>query len=626
MSNSIDEISARFLMQATLGADYDTIKAVSAKGITSWLSEQLNHTISVNDSFLKKTQTIWRGNSGNKGFRQLFIDKFGETAINGRGNNPALPYNYYFRMAWWHRTLSHNTNLGDNSQPDTITETPVVTTLESDSLSMVRHRVAQALSEILVISDNSILENNAEGMASYYDLLYKHALGSYADLLTEVSLHPCMGVYLTHINNRKAVPAQNIHPDENYAREILQLFTLGLYQLNPNGSRKKDANGKDIPSYNNSDITELARVFTGIKSKSYRYEWPVELGNGTDKFDFGVHNGSTIVMDDSVPKIYKMVPYVDMVSPMIAEEIFHDNGSKNLTSLGITVNAGQTTENEIRSVVGKLIAHANTAPFVATKLIQQLVTSNPTPEYVEAVANAFGSNGNLKNAVKTILEYPLLNKVTINNGTHINNNVEKLKSPTLKVTQLLKAFKARNNSKRLWLVGDNLKQALHHHPLSSPTVFNFYKSNFAPHGEIEKQNKVAPEFELVDAHTSISYVNTMYDWLFGAALPLVTTRLGSSSTVPELNADTLLAQADDKLKLDISAELDLAKSKSTHVELIERVSLLLTGKQNSSIKVEILDAIKNYDVNDTQHQSWIVQTVIFMTVISPEYSVLGYWG
>jgi len=625
MLTSDDEKSARFLMQATLGADFDTIKKVSTDGISGWLTDQLNHTVTSDDSYLKKTKDIWRGASGNKGFRQLFIDKFSEAGINGKGNNPALPYNYYFRMAWWHRTLCHNSSISV-SGTDPITETEKVSATERDAESMVRHRVAQALSEILVISDNSILENNAEGMASYYDLLYKHALGNYKDLLTDVSLHPCMGVYLTHINNRKEVTAQNIHPDENYAREILQLFTIGLYQLNQDGSRKKDGNGKDIPTYNNEDIQQLARVFTGIKAKSYLYEWPVELGSGTDKFDFSVENGRAIVLDESVPKIYKMVPYVDMVSPMITEDSFHDQGSKTLPNVGITLAANQSATTEIQDAVTKLVAHPTTAPFIATKLIQQMVTSNPTPAYVQAVATAFGSQGNLKQAVRTILEYPLTNPVTVSSGAYINGNIEKLKSPTLRVTQLLKAFKASNASGRLWLIGSDLKQALHHHPLSSPTVFNFYKPDFAPHGDIEQSDKVAPEFELVDAHTSISYANMLYDWLFGNAMPLITTSLGTSSTVPELNADELLKNNDNKLKLDLTAELALAANRADHSKLIERVSLILTGQINSGNEQAILDATQNYDVTSPVQRNWIVQTVIFMVAASPQFTVLGKWS
>lgn len=619
------EESARFLMQSTLGADYQIIIKVSNIGIEKWLDQQLENSLHPEDNYYSKARSLWRGNNGSSGFRKLFLDTYGEGKINGSGNNPALPYKYYFRMAWWHRTLAKGTGRVDTTNDD-ITQTEVVTAKESDSEDLVRHRIAQALSEILVISDNSVLELDAEGMACFYDLLYKHAFGSYKDLLTEVSMHPCMGVYLTHINNRRGDPVNNIHPDENYAREIMQLFTIGLYQLHPDGSRKVGDNGKGIPTYDNGDITQLARVFTGIKSARYQYEWPsAELGDGKDKITFSSINNQPILLDDNVSKVFKILPYVDMVSPMVMDAEFHDTGAKRLLNGHIQLPAGQTAHADIVHAVSRLVAHPNTAPFIATKLIQQLVTSNPLPAYVQSVAAKFGTSGDLKAAVREILVYPLSNPVTRNDGAAVNGNIEKLKSPTLRVTQLLRAFRANNKSNRMWLIGDDLKQALNHHPLSSPTVFNFYKPDFSPQGPIYAANKVAPEFELLDAHTSISFANMLYDWLFGEALPLVSTtvtRTSPPTIVPLLDAATLLDNDDDKLKLDFTEEIKLASDPEKHEQLIERVSLLLTGKRNLVIKPDIRKAFANYDPADPKHQLWIVQTVVFMVAVSPEFAVL----
>ena len=175
--------TSRFLMQATLGAKHATLKQVAEAGIENWLNQQLNTTPRHQNTFSNATNEIWQS------FRQKLVAAHGESTINGDGNDPALPYKWYFHMAWWQHTLSQEDDL-------------------------LRQRVAQALSEILVISDNSSLELNAVGMGSYYDLLYNHAFGSYADLLYAVSLHPCMGVYLSHMNNRKADPSRHIHPDE----------------------------------------------------------------------------------------------------------------------------------------------------------------------------------------------------------------------------------------------------------------------------------------------------------------------------------------------------------------------------------------------------------------------------
>ncbi|MGB0892952.1 MAG: DUF1800 family protein [Parashewanella sp.] len=623
--NTIEEAS-RFLMQATMGANYQLIEEVSQQGISNWLNDQLSHEYKTDDSFYRKTKAIWRGDSGTKGFKSKILTAYGENQINGVGNNPALPYNYYFRMAWWHKTLVKGNLAADASLDSEFTEQVTLSDAETSTDNLVRHRIAQALSEILVISDNSILELDAEGMASYYDLLYKHALGSYKDLLTDVSLHPCMGVYLTHINNRKAVSEQNIHPDENYAREVMQLFSIGLFELNADGSHKKDSNGKDIPTYNNDDIKQMARVFSGIKANKYQYEWPNAVINGVPLTNI---QNQPIEFADGVSNTLKILPYVSMTDVMATEDSFHDLGPKKLLNGWIdlprrTANGGAAALADIQKAVERLVAHPNTAPFIAKKLIQQLVTSNPTPQYVTAAAQAFGTTGDLKQTVRTILTYPLSNTVTT--GDSATGNIQKLKSPLLRVTQLLRAFKVSNTDKRLWMIGSDIKQALNQHILSSPTVFNFYKPDFTPHGEIETENKVAPEFELYNAYTSISYVNMIYDWLFGEALPLVSTQIKAGETpphiVPELNPSVLLANVNSRLKLDFTAELPLA-AQSSWPQLIERVSLLLTGKKQSSIKVNILDTLANQnDPSNPQNNLWIVQTVVFMIAVSPDFAIL----
>ncbi len=589
MADSLEDTS-RFLMQSTLGADYDFLEHVANKGITIWLDEQIAHDSSFN--IKSNADAIWSY------FRTLLQNAHGEANINGRGNNPALPYKYYFRMAWWDRVLRKGRSL--NSVPS----------IAEDGRNLVRHRIAQALSEILVVSENSILEQDSVGLASYYDIFYENAFGSYSDILYKVSMHPCMGVYLTHMNNRKEVMSENIHPDENYAREIMQLFTIGLFELNPDGSRKQGANG-DIPSYDNNDIKQLARVFTGIKASRYLYEWPSGL-------DLNINN-QPINLGDNVSKTFKRIPYVDMVNPMTIDGAFNDTGAKSLLKGHINIGAGVGGTTAIREVVDKLVSHPNTAPFIAKKLIQQLVTSNPSKAYVSAVANAFGTNGDMAATVRAILLHPEA------------ASPEKLKSPTLRVCQLLRAVKINNTSDKLWLVGDQIKEQLAHHPLAAPTVFNFYKPDFSPHGDIENQGKVAPEFELHNAATSIAYVNLMYDWLLGDAYPAVSTRVNSDPSilnVPELDYAKLAAFPLDKLKPDFSAELPLALDANKHDELIDRISLLLTGSKNITGRAKIKAAYSQFatDINGTitnQTATWIVQTVYFMVAISADFAVLG---
>lgn len=580
---------SRFLMQATLGANQDLINKVSELGIENWLNSELNTPVSDKHVFESTTKRIWAH------FRSRLLEAHGQNAIDGDGNNPALPYKWYFHMTWWQKALESQTH-------------------------QLRHRVALALSEILVISDNSSLELDAVGMASYYDLLYKHAFGNYADLLYDVSMHPCMGVYLSHMNNRKADIEKHIHPDENYAREIMQLFSIGLYELAPNGRRKLDSKGRAIPTYKNSDIKELARVFTGLKADSYQFEWE-------NSFWDAEYNGYEVGFEDGIDKRYKTVPFINMTRPMTIDENYHDRRKKSLLKGHIKLDSHTSGEQEIRTVTKKLAEHPSTAPFIATKLINQLVTSNPSEEYVESVAKKFGSQGNLKAAIEEILTFPLKHPVgkkrflsaRVENDQLIQS--QKLKSPVLRATQLLRAFNVNNESGKLWVTGDDIQDRLGQHPLSSPTVFNFYKPSFAPHGEIENSQLVAPEFELHNSATSIAYVNFMYYWLFGGYLPAVSTEINSQPdihNVAELDSFTLQNNSKNRLKLNLAPYIKKAENSAKHEELVDELSLLLTGKVNLKIKADIIASFHSYK----NQAEWVVQTIIFSIVISPEYTVL----
>lgn len=578
---------SRFLSQATLGVNQRLLNHVTRTGIDTWLQNQFAYSPPTNDTFQKVTKGIWAY------FRNALVTTHGEAAINGDGNNPALPYKWYFHMGWWHQTL--------NSQEH-----------------LLRQRVAQALSELLVISDKSSLELDAVGMASYYDLLYNHAFGSYADLLFDVALHPCMGVYLSHMNNRKADTKKNIHPDENFAREIMQLFTIGLYELNSDGSHKTQ-DGDAIPTYDNRDIRELARVFTGLTASSYQYEWNTSFWDSS-------YNDHPVGFEDGVEKAYKTVPFVNMVDHMVGDESYHDRGNKTVLGGLIHLPGNQDVHAEIRQTVEQLVAHPNTAPFVARHLISQLVSSNPSPEYIEAVATAFGTRGDLRATVEKVLTYPLYHPVMAQQlpgaarqgGKTVQP--QKLKSPLLRATQILRAFDVTNHSKKLWLPGDDIQEMLQQHPLSAPTVFNFYKPNFTPHGPLEKAGIAAPEFELHTSATSISYVNLMYYWCFGDHLPLVSTKISSNPSeknIAELNPDALHTFTADKLFFDFTQELELAENPEQHDTLIDRLSLLLTGRQNLPIKGEIKAAFSSYN----NEPLWVVQTIVFLLSISPYFVI-----
>lgn len=577
------EQASRFLMQATLGADFKLIQQVAQSGEKYWLEQELQHQ-ATDSLFENKTADIWHY------FREKLLRAHGETAINGDSNNPALPYKWYFRMAWWDEIIQAKSGL-------------------------LRHRIAQALSEILVISDNSILELDAVGMASYYDLLYQHAFGNYADLLYDVSMHPCMGVYLSHMNNRKADKQQNIHPDENYAREIMQLFSIGLYELNTDGSRKLDDKGNDIASYDNHDIRNMARVFTGLKAASYQYEW-------NNSFWQSSFNGYQVDFNDNIDKTFKVVPFVNMTQAMQVDETFHDRNSKSLLKGHITLAGNQSAEQEIRTVTRQLVNHPNCAPFIARKLINQLVTSNPSKAYIQAVVDKFGPHGDLTAVIKEILTYPLQNNINTADTPIIPKSIQsqKLKSPILRTTQILRAFNAFNASKKLWFIGEDIQELVQQLPMSSPTVFNFYKPDFTPHGPLAQANLFAPEFELHTSATSIAYVNMMYYWFFGNFYPAVSTRINTNpdiNNVPELDPNKLHGNDKDKIQLDFNHEISMAKNSNMHDELIRHMSLILNAKIDISIHKKIKAAFQPYQDNPL----WVVQTIAFLLTISPEFTV-----
>lgn len=587
MALSLEDTS-RFLMQATLGADQALLDSVHETGPLKWLDAQLDATPKTRAPYETETRAIWDDLS------QRLARAHGIAAINGDGNDPALAFKWYFHMGWWSHTLTQRDDL-------------------------VRQRVAQALSEILVISDNSTLELDSIGMASFYDLLYKHAFGSYSDLLYDVSMHPMMCIYLSHMGNQKANPEKHIHPDENYAREVMQLFSIGLFELNPDGSEKLDASGAPIATYDNRDIKELARVFTGLLPAAYSYHWETSYWEES-------YNGDPVGFDDGVEAEFKSIPFIDATKPMVFDEDYRDRGAKSLLQGRVTLPGNQDGKDEIWSVVQQLVAHPSTAPFVARHLINRMVTSNPSPAYIAAVATAFGATGDLGSAVRVLLSYPLNNEVsavTLPTARQVDGKriqSQKLKSPLLRVTQLLLALKAQNVSGKSWLLGDDIQEALQMHPMSAPTVFNFYKPDFAPHGELQKLGLKAPEFELHTSATSVGYVNMLYYWFFDGYLPLVSTQIGATEfdlNVMELDPETLRSNDDDALWFDFESEIAMAADPARRGALIDRLSVLLTGHADAAARNRIKKACDQF----TNDPETMVATIAFMIAISPEFTV-----
>lgn len=333
----------------------------------------------------------------------------------------------------------------------------------------LRQRVAFALSEIFVVSEQSGLFNQPYGLAYYYDILLRNAFGNFRTLMEEVTLSPAMGVYLSMLGNQRPNPALNIRPDENYARELMQLFTIGLVQLNPDGSVQRDGLGQPIPTYDQDIVEGFAHVYTG--------------------WTFG---GSAAFF----------LPSFDYQRPMQAFPAFHDTGAKQLLN-GVTLPAGQTPAQDLAAALDNIFSHPNVGPFIARQLIQRLTASNPSPAYIQRVAAVFDDNGlavrgDLAAVVRAILLDPEAR-------APVDSDADgKLVEPLLRLTALWRAFDARAaNGRYQFPFADFFTQQA---PLRARSVFNFFTPNYAPPGEIRQRGLVAPEMQIVDElYSALNY-------------------------------------------------------------------------------------------------------------------------
>lgn len=377
-------------------------------------------------------------------------------------NNIFGPYKLHFDYSYWETIMTNN--------------------------DFLRHKIAHSLSQILVVSSNSDLGDWGSAMTGYYDILLDHSFGNYRDLLEEVSLSIQMGYYLSHLNNAKENPEANTSPDENYAREIMQLFTIGLYELNPDGTRMIDGNGDEIPTYDQNDIQEFAKVFTGlgIGEITDPNNWPYQPFFGLD--------------------IWAAVKDV----PMVMYEDFHETEEKYLLN-GEVLPANQTGMTDISMAIDNLFNHANVGPFVGKLLIKRLVKSNPSPEYVNRVTNAFNDNGSgVRGDMQAVIKAILLDEEARSGQAMLAANAGRAKEPMMKISSFARIMPLNVPNGRYWSQGYDFSNNTGQHILSAPTVFNFYLPDFQPIGDIAEQNMTAPEFKLHNTSKAISSINQFW--------------------------------------------------------------------------------------------------------------------
>ncbi len=487
--------AARFLSQATFGATDALISKVQREGFDAFLSEQFAIPMSSHVAFVDAI-------GATKGF---FLQTMN---------------------AWWTYAVF---------APD-----------------QLRQRVAFALSEFFVVSKRpGGLNYQRDALDTYMDVLVKDAFGNYRQLLQDVTLNPAMGRYLDMLSNDGATGSQ---PNENYAREIMQLFSVGLYQLNLDGSLRFDSNGLPIATYSQDDVMGLAAVFTG-----WTY---AQVG--------------TPVFSDKAPPNWR--------DPMINVASHHSSGAKNILN-GVVIPAGQTAGQDLRMALDTIFNHPNVGPFFCRRLIQRLVTSNPSPGYVYRVASVFNDNGqgvrgDLKAVVRAILmDYDARGPAPTTQGAgHV-------REPVLRVTNLLRAFNASTPSGVFYV--PLAWMTLGEEPLNSPTVFNFFSPDYAAPGPIAQAGLKSPELAITDEATVTMTANYLSNLI--CCTPVT---------------------------LNLSYDETLAADPAQLVNHLN--SLLMAGNMSSTMQSTVINAITQIPAKSARGR---VENAIYLILNSPEFVI-----
>lgn len=424
----------------------------------------------------------------------------------------------------------------------------------------LRQRVALALSEILVVSDNNdLIEAHSSMTADYFDILLEHSFGNFRDLLWDVTLSPTMGVWLSMLGNDKPDNATGRRADENYARELMQLFTIGLVGLNMDGTERPD----DI-TYNQDDVENLARIFTG---------WSWDIG------EWSANSRSGWRPDPQT--LYK---------PMVAYEDHHDKDAK--TFLGESFPAGQSAQAELNRALDILFNHPNVGPFIGKQLIMRLVTSNPSRDYVRRIAQTFNDDGNgVRGDLAAVVRAILLDSEARDLNVASRTDFGKLREPMIRYTHLMRAFQVPETPRmKKW----KTRQVPQLAPLTSPSVFNFFQPDFAPSGAIADAGMVAPEFQI----SSESNLNTI------------------NSTLNRMLIDEMLLW-DNPVTPNINKELGMLNDPTA---LIDHLDLLLTAGSLTDASRQV---IENYisENRGKMDDDRLVKDVIALCINSSEFAV-----
>jgi uncharacterized protein (DUF1800 family) len=423
-------------------------------------------------------------------------------------------------------------------------------------------------------------------VAAYWDVINRNALGNFRQLLEDVTLNPAMGVYLSTLDNKKEDRRTGRIPDENYAREVMQLFTIGLNELNNDGTKKIGTTGQPIETYTNSDVSNLARVFTGF---SYDY--------------------ANLVRTPSVRfPSQSVAPVESVIRPMTSDttrwsrsQTTSEHSMLEKTFLGTTIPANTNAPTSMKLALDTLFNHPNVGPFFSKQMIQRLVTSNPSPGYVDRVAKIFNNNGSgVRGDLRAVFKAILLDDEAINAAGLTSPTFGKVREPVLRFTQWARNFGATSQSGN-WAINNTSNSAfsLGQSPLRAPSVFNFYRPGYIPANTAIATNAlVAPEFQIVNEVSVAGYINFMV------------------SVIGSVNG------VNNDVKATYTPELAIV---SDTAALLNRLSLLLSGNQlTDTTKATIKAALDATTVTDTSSLAEKQRRVYLATLLvfaSPDYLV-----
>jgi len=429
---------------------------------------------------------------------------------------------------------------------------------------------------------DSGLYEHSRAYANYLDTLNKHAFGNFRALLDDIALSPAMGIYLSHIRNRREDPVAGRLPDENFAREVMQLFTIGLHELNIDGTPKLDGAGNPIETYDNDDVMALAKVFTG-------FSWAFPDNQLTEhNFRWGSPNYSAA--NDQRIDLLKMKAYPGQ----------HSTAEKRLFTgkpQALVIPANSTANDSVRLALDSLFNHPNVGPFIGRQLIQRLVTSHPSTGYVARVAAKFNNNGSgvrgdMAAVIRTILLDPEAR-------TPPADAVGKLREPVLRMAHWMRSFGATSVTGRYIVYNELNKQS--QRPLSPPSVFGYFRPGFVPPNTAFSANSISvPEMQIVNESTTAHWVNL--------AMAMAGNGVGWTGTTNDVSSTlTPLVQ------LSASGNVD---------GLIERLNLLLfAGNMSSGLRQDILDAITSVPGNNEASHLNRARVALFLALASAEYLV-----